>query len=298
MTGIPRFVRRSWVATSLVGAALLVPLAASQTASGPVTLLVTVAVTAKGPVTDLTAKDFKVTDGKRVLDVAAAEHVTTPLSVLLIVENTQPPMGAAPRTRELRTSLQSFVNVIRAGSADSTIGLFTDAGASVPVVAVTAPPADLDNAINQVTPARGSQGALVEALGEAAKVLREVPAQRRAIVTMDFSSPDPTGQSVLATIYETVVRSHASLWSVSVGGTGAAETPSRNMVLDDLTAATGGERKMIVGASGLESQLKAIANSLLSQYTVHVAVPTGDPKALKIETPKGKAFVSSVTVPQ
>lgn len=290
-------IRRGVTAASLLSAALVVPFAGfPAAATDQVTLLVTVVASAKAAVTDLTAKDFKVEAAKQPVEVVAAERATGPLSVVVIVENTQPPIGAAPRTRELRTSLHSFVNAIRAGTADSKVGLYTDAGASVPVVDVNASPADLDTAIDQLTPARESPGALIEALAGAAKVLSEVPAPRRAIVTMDFTSPDPTARSVIGTIYETVVRSHASLWSVSVGGPSLEETPSRNMILDDLTAATGGERKMIVGASGLETQVKAIANSLLSQYTLQLAVPTVDPKTLKIETPNGRALVSSIMV--
>ncbi|HEY3886866.1 MAG TPA: hypothetical protein VGL62_16745, partial [Vicinamibacterales bacterium] len=263
-----------------------------QTAGDQLTLLVTVVAPAKAPVTDLTAKDFKVQDGKQYVDVAAAKHATAPLSIVVVVENTRPAMGAAPRTRELRTSLRSFVDVIRAGSADAKIGLFSDSPASVPLVDLNASPADLDDVISQLTPSQAA-GALVEAVGEAAKVLSEVTAPRRAIVTMDLSAPDPTAPTVLHSIESTVFQSHAMLWCVSVSGS-VPETPSRSVILDYLTSATGGERKMIVGASGLENQMKAIANSLLSQYTLQIAQLPSDLKSLKIETPKGKALVAGI----
>src|SRR5262249_6699048 len=113
--------------------------------------------------------------------------------------------------------------------------------------------------------------------------------------SMDFASPESTAMSVMQTIGSPVSQSLATLWSVSVTGS-VPESPNRNTILDSLTSETGGARTMIVGASGLENQLKGIANSLLSQYTLHIAVPSGDPKLLRVETPKGKALVSTVAV--
>ena len=285
---------RACLALACVGAAvpLIVPVAASQVvASSQVSLLVTV-LAPKAPVTDLTAKDFNVRDGGQIVEVTAADHTTTPLSIELIVENTQPPMGVTPPTRDLRTSLQAFVKTIRAGSPDVQIGMFTDAGASVPAVNVGAPAADLDKAIDHLAPSPQTAGVLLESLVDASHALAKVPAPRRAIVTVDFAAPDPTSDTVLQSIESAVFQSGATLWSVSVSGT-TAETPSRDAVLNALTVASGGHREAIVGSTGLQSQLKTIANSLMSQYTLRFARPAGDLKALKIETPKGKALVSS-----
>lgn len=265
---------------------------AAQVVAGPQAVFVSVLAPAKAPVTDLTAKDFKVQNGSQTVEVASAEHATTPLSIELIVENTQPPMGVTPPTRDLRTSLQSFVKAIRAGNPDAQIGMFTDAGASVPAVAVSASAADLDKAIDHLAPSPQTAGVLLESLVDASRALQKVSAPRRAIVTVDFASPDPTSDTVLQTIESAVFQSGATLWSVSVSGT-TPETPSRDAVLNALTKATGGQRETIVGSTGLQNQLKVIANSLLSQYRLQLARPAADVKALKIVTPKGKALVSS-----
>jgi hypothetical protein len=288
--------RRVLPSVCLVVLLSVVLIAAPQNgASGPVSLLVTVVAPAEAPVTDLTAKDFTVQDGPHQIDVDAAEHATTPLAIILIVENTQREESAAPRTQALRSSLHAFVNTIRAGTADTQIGLFTDAGASVPVMGLKASPADLDHAIDLLTTAKLRPGALIETIADAARVLREARATRRAIVTVDFSARDPAPMAALETVGTTVLRSSATLWSVSVSGP-ALGTPSREAVLDAVTTATGGARTMMVGAAGVERQLRAIANSLLSQYTLRFAVPQGDPKALRIQTPRGKALFAAVDV--
>lgn len=280
--------------SSLVAIALVLPLTASHIAASfqPSALVVTVLAPAKGPLADLTAKDFKVVDGKDTIEVSAAEHVTSPLAVELIVENTLGPMESAPPTYELRTSLRAFAHAIQAGNADAKIGLLTDAGAAVPMIGLDASPADLDNFIANFAPVHQGSGALLEALLAAARTLAEVPASRsrRAIVMVDFAAPDPTTRSEVENIERAVFQSHATLWSISVAGT-REETPQREVMLDGLTRDTGGHRQSIVGASGLENQLKVVANSLLSQYTIQIARAPSDLRSLKIETSKGKALV-------
>lgn len=279
----------------LVAVLLALPFAGVRGAATfqPSSLLVTVLAAAKAPASDLTPKDFKVLDGNETIEVTAAQHETSPLSIELIVENTLGPTESAPPTYQLRTSLRAFANAIRAGSADAKIGLFTDAGAAVPMIDLNGSPADLNNFIANFAPVHQGSGALLEALLAAAHTLAEVPASRsrRAIVTVDFAAPDPTTRSEVLNIERAVIQSGATLWSVSVAGM-RPETPQREVMLDGLTKDTGGHRQSIVGASGLENQLKVVANSLLSQYTIQIARAPRDMRSLKIETPKGKALVA------
>lgn len=262
-------------------------------ASAQATVLVTVLAPPKAPITDLTAKDFKVTDAGQPVEVAAAAHATEPLSIELIVDNAQPPMGVTPPTRDLRSAVQGFAKAIRAGNPDAKIGMFTVGGAATPVVPLAGSAADFDKAVNHIAPSPQSGGAILEGLVDASHALGAEPAPRRAIVSIDFSSPDEASDMVLQSIETAMFQSGATLWAVSVSGSNTSETPSRDAVLNEATRMTGGERQTIVGSTGLQNQLKAIANSLLSQYALQVARPAGDIKALKVETSKGKALVSS-----
>lgn len=281
-------------ACALAAAPLVVHAAAVQVAaSSQATILVTVLAPSKAPITDLTAKDFKVTDGSQSVEVAAAEHATQPLSIELVVDNAQPPMGVNPPTRDLRSALQAFAKAVRAGNPDAKIGMFTVGGAATPVVPLTGSPADFDNAINHIAPTPQSGGAVLEGLVDAARALGAEPAPRRAIVSIDFSSPDEASDTVLQNIETAVFQSGASLWAISVSGPNTAETPSRDAVLNELPRLSGGQRAAILGSIGLQNQLKVIANSLLSQYMLRIPRPSGDVKALKIETSKGKALISS-----
>ena len=84
-----------------------------------------------------------------------------------------------------------------------------------------------------------------------------------------------------------VHRAGASVWTVSVR-TNSSSSNNREEVLNAVTRSSGGRRLTIVEQSGLESALKSVANSLLSQYTVTFTRPVGATvKSTQMETAKG-----------
>lgn len=252
--------------------------------------LITVLAPASGPVTDLTPKDFTVHAGKRTLEVTAAEHATQPLSIELLVDNSQPTGIMAP-TADLRSALQGFLQAIRAAEPDAQIGMYTFAGASIPSVKLGAPNADLDKAISLLAPAPQSSGALLLALEDASRDLASRPPPRRAIVSVDFASAESTPDTAVRNVPNTVYQSGATVWAVSLTGA-VPEMPKRDSVLNMVTRKSGGQKISVMQASGLATQLKAIANGLLSQYTIQFPRPSGQLEELKIDTPKGKALAT------
>jgi hypothetical protein len=91
----------------------------------------------------------------------------------------------------------------------------------------------------------------------------------------------------MKTAAEEVHKAGATLWSVSVRGS-VVTTPIREEVLNKIVQANGGLRLMPVDASGLDPNLKIVAHSLASQYTVSFMRPAGSaPKAVQFETTRG-----------
>ena len=86
---------------------------------------------------------------------------------------------------------------------------------------------------------------------------------------------------------ENVHKSGATVWTASVRRTSATSS-NREEVLNVVTRASGGMRLTVVEATGLESMLKSIANSLLSQYMVTFTRPANtEVKSTQMETRKG-----------
>lgn len=265
------------------------PASAAQNAN--MSVLVTVLAKASGPVTALTAKDFTVHAGKQQLQVTAAELSTRPLSIELLVDNSQP-QGMSAAMGDLRLALDNFVNTIQASDPDAKIGMYNFAGQAIPVVKLDAPAADLKQAIARLFLIQEATGALLEAIEDASRDLSERPAPRRAIVSVDFASAESTPDTAVPGVGKAVSQSGATVWAVSVADV-VPETRKREFVLSEVTHKTGGMRISMVRSSGLPDQLKAIANSLLSQYMIQFARPSGELPELKIDTPKGKALATT-----
>lgn len=251
-------------------------------------VLVTVVTKADGPATDLTAKDFTVHAGKQALQVTAAERATQPLSIELLVDNSQP-QEMPGAMADLRIGLDTFVRTIRAGESDAQIGMYSFAGQAVPVVKLNAPAADLEQAISHLFLIQQPAGPLLEAIEDASRDLAERPAPRRAIVSIDFASAESTPDTAVPGVGTAVSQCGATVWAVSVADV-TPESRKREVVLSAVTHRSGGQHISMVRSSGLPNQLKAIANSLLSQYTIQFARQSGPLPELKIETPKGKAL--------
>lgn len=249
--------------------------------------LVTVIADATAPVRDLTAKDFVVTEDNQKREVVSAAPADEALSISLLIDTALPPMSTAPPTQDLRTSLATFVKTIRASSPGAKIAMAEIAGASVPRVPFAGKPEELDAAIARLYPNQQSQAVLLEALVDAAKGLGQQPPPRRAIVSVDLNSPEGSAERTMKSAVDAVHSAGATLWSVSVRGS-AMTTPIREEVLNKIIQANGGLRLMPVDASGLEPNLKIVANSLASQYTVTFMRPAGaNPKVTKFETTRG-----------
>lgn len=252
------------------------------------TALVTVVADASGPIQALTAKDFVVTEDGQKREVVSAALAEDPLSIALLIDSSQPPMGTTPPTQDLRTAVAGFAKAVYAHNPAVRIALAEFSGASVPKVPFGKDRAELEAAVARLYPNQPGQAVLLEALADAGKLLAAQPAPRRAIVAVDFNSVEGSAERTMKTAVDEVHKAGATLWSVSVRGS-VVTTPIREEVLNKIVQANGGLRLMPVDAPGLEPNLKIVAHSLASQYTVAFMRPSGagSPKATKFETTRG-----------
>ncbi len=201
----------------------------------------------------------------------AAERSAEPIFVTLLVDTLAPPLGAPAgaagfsQTQDLRRALTSFVTTIKGGSPDAQIAVMEYAGAAVTVLDFTSSATEMDRYIQRVFPNRRADGVVIEALVEAAKKLSDKPTPRRAIVSIDFNSRDSSAVQAMNQAAENIRKSGATVWTISIRGTSATSS-NREEVLNVVTRASGGMRLTAVEATGLDSMLKSVANTLLSQY--------------------------------
>jgi hypothetical protein len=265
---------------------LLLPAHAAPPQGQQKIALVTVVAEASGPLRDLTAKDFTVTEDGKKRDVVSAELATDPMSIVLLVDSTKPPMGAIPPTQDLRTALSNFVKTVQTQNQGVMIAMTEFAGAAVPRVGFDKP-GDLEAAIGRLYPNQQERAVLLEALVDAGKLIGKQPPPRRAIVSVDFNSQEGSDERTMRSAFDEVRKVGATLWAVSVRGT-AQSTPTREEVLNKIVQNNGGLRLTTVDSPGLDTNLKIVANSLASQYTITFTRPDGGtPKTVVFETARG-----------
>jgi VWFA-related protein len=246
---------------------------------------------AGAPIRQLTARDFVVKEDGKKAEVTDAKLTKDPLSVALLIDVSQPPRGASRSVQDLRNAAAAFVKTIHAVSPEAQIGLVMFAGAPITAVDFTNKSDDLDAAISRIFPNQQTVGVLLEAMLDSARKLEARPAPRRAMVTIDFNSPEGSSDRTVQQAADALTNSGATLWAVSIRGTGPSSS-NREELLNRMTKASGGKRFSSVDATGLEGMLKNVAASLTSQYVVTFTRPGDGPaKSTTFETADGKTVL-------
>ena len=249
--------------------------------------LVTVVSETGAPIRDLAAADFVAKEDGKKRDVTDARLAPDQLHVALMLDVAQPPRGAALPTTELRTAAATFVKTIHGVNPDARIALWQVASAPIVTVDFTNKTDDLTRAIEVLFPNQQSGAVILEAVNAAGKQLAEKRTSRRAMVTVDFNSPEGSVDGMLQKAADSVTNSGATLWSASIRP-GPGTSQNREELLDRMTKVSGGRRFSGSDAMAIDSMLKKIAASLTSQYLVTFTSPNDTPaRATTFETTRG-----------
>lgn len=277
-------------------AALLAP-AASQVQK---TLLVTVLDQSGAPVKDVAPADLAVREDESMREVVSVKPATDPMTIAILVDNTKPTMGKNAPTQELRAALNTFVKTIQTASPESQIGIWEFAGAGVMTQKPTVKTDELAKKINRMFPAQQPGGVMLEALVDASKELsKKGIGPRRVILSVSFNSPE-VSEVDPREVAMTMRKAGVTYWALTIGGNGDSSTQSgggtasRELIMNNVTQASGGMRLTGVTAISLEAQAKTIADALLSQYLVTYARPEGSPATdIRAASKKGHKTLTS-----
>ena len=287
---------RLGLAASVIGilaAAAAAGGSAAAVSAGSKTVLVSLAATASGPIQGLSAGDVKVQEDKTPVEVTEVVPATDPMSVVLVLDVTYP-MGRNPPTQDLRRAVTSFVSTVRSGAPDAQFAILSVSNAAVPLVDFTSDQARIADAIGHIVVGAQTGSVMLEGVVRASQSLEHRPAPRRAIVAVSFGSAE-AGAERPSNVAKELQKSGATLWTMSLASSSdVAQAAARDEAWSKLTAASGGLGLAGVEVTGLDNQLKTIANTLVSQYSVTFARKgDGAVKPLTGETAKGAKILFS-----
>jgi hypothetical protein len=190
---------------------------------------------------------------------------------------------------------------------ETEIGLWEFAGAGVMIQKPTVKTEELTKRISRMFPSQSNGGVMLEALVDASKELGKKPAERRrVIVSVSLNSPE-TSTMEARECAMAMKKANVAYWAIAIQANADANTssnggsPVRELIMDNVTAATGGLRLSGVTPTSLEQQLKSVADALLSQYLVTYARPSGAPAPTSIQAYSKKGLCPKgypVAVPQ
>ena len=285
--------------------ALLAPaLAAFQTGVSK-SLFVSVLDENGRPVRQFTADDVLIREDGQDRAVVEVKPASQPISVAFLVDTAlstrvSDHYGTPDEyTRDLRVAAGSFAHQLLTLAPDAQVSLMEFGQAAVTTVKYTSDLAEYDKGVNKIVARAGIGSVLGEALAQANKDLAERPGGRRAIVSINLEPSDEQSIENANPIKDAFRKSGAQLWAVSVHR-GQLKNAGRDVVLNDFSKLSGGQRDFIVDISAMENILKAYAGALAMQYEVVYKRPENakNVKAVQVGTRQGLKVHASGFAPQ
>jgi hypothetical protein len=247
------------------------------------------------PVKDIRMDEILIREDGVDRELVSVKPATDTLNIMLLADTTP---AVDEMLRDVRVSLTAFVQQVHAVDPNTQISLMEFGQAAVTVVPFTTSDADLEKGVNKLTGKPRSASVLLEAINAASNSLGKRPSPRRAIVTLNIEPSDEQSQEDPKRIVESLRKSVAQLWSVSIQK-GALKNAQRDVVLNVLTKNTGGAREFIVGQSAIETILKNFADALTAQYEAIYKRPGSKATAVQIGvTRQGVRLHASGFAPQ
>jgi Ca-activated chloride channel family protein len=232
------------------------------------------------PATGLTAADFVVREDRIPREVVRAERATGPITVTLLVDNSQ----AATRVMaDLRRSLKVFVQ--RMGGKNP-IALVTFGERPSVITDYTLDVPSLEKGVDRLFATAGSGSYLLQAVEETCKALAKRDFERAVVLAITAGGPEFSNNSF--EVFLPALRESGAMFDAMVFVARPADPTdygqrNREAFLDAATRATGGERFNLLTSMALDGELDRLINELANQYRITYSRPDALMPAEKIE---------------
>jgi len=253
----------------VLAVASVVPTAAlAQTK--PTDVYVSVLDSKGDPATGLAAADFQVREDGVVREVLKAAQATEPLTVALLVDDSQ---ALTPAVQMVREAVNAFITAL-SGKAEIAIITFGER----PTIAqdYTSDQQKLHDTANRIFPRTGAGAYLMDTIIEVSKGLQKREAARPVIAVLMMEDGVEFSNRHYDQVLDPLAKGRAALHVVSLGQPNRQltdEIRNRDQVIAMGTERTGGRRDNILALTAAAPKMKQLAAELINQYVVTYARP-------------------------
>ena len=272
----------------LAAACGFAPAAAAQ--SKPIDAYVSVVDSKGEPASGLTAEDFRVREDGVAREVLKAGPATEPLTVALLVDDSQ---ATTPAIQMIREAVEAFITAL-SGRAEISIVTFGER----PTIAVdyTTDQKKLHDGAKRIFPRAGAGAYLTEAIVEVSRGMQKREAKRPVIVVLAMNNETEFSNLHYEQVLNELNKGRAALHVISLGepsGSMNDERRNRDQAIAYGTERTGGRRDDVLAFTAAAPKMKQLAAELLQQYVVTYARPDQLIPPEKIEITVTKAGLTA-----
>jgi Ca-activated chloride channel family protein len=220
--------------------------------------------------TGLTATDFRVREDGVAREVLKAGTASEPLTVALVVDDSQ---AASPATQMIREAMDTFFKTLE-GKAEVALVTFGDRPTIV--VDYTTDQKKLRDGAQRIFPKTGSGGNLLDTLVEVSQGMQKRKPRRPVIAVLMMEGSVEFSNRYYQSVLEEIDKAGATLHVVALGQTNPSlsdEIRNRGQVIALGTERTGGRRDQVLALTAAAPQMKRLADELTNQYVVTYARP-------------------------
>jgi VWFA-related protein len=222
------------------------------------------------PAHGLAAEDFRVREDGAVREVLEAGPATEPLTVALLVDDTQ---AASSGLQMLREAVLNFITALD-GKAEISIVTFGER----PTIAVdyTTDQKRLIDGAKRIFPRTGAGSYLLDAIVDVSKGMQKRKPKRPVVVVLLVEEGVEFSNRHYDNVLAELDKGGAALHVAAIGQPNSSlsdEIRNRNQVIAEGTQRTGGRRDQVLAVSAAPAEMSQIARDLLNQYVVTYVRP-------------------------
>ena len=228
-------------------------------------------VDSKGePATGLTVNDFRVREDGATREVLTVVPATEPLTVALLVDDSQATQQA---TQMIREAVDDFITAL-AGKGELSISTFGERPTLLSDY--TSDTVKLKAAAKRIFPRQGAGAYLMDAIVEVSRGFQKREGAREVIAVLMIDDAVEFSNRTYDNVVEELQKGRAALHVISLGTQGSSlsdEMRNRNQSIAVGTERTGGRRDNVIALTAAAPKMKQLAAELINQYQVTYGRP-------------------------